>query len=117
MTSHLYEKSPLPLPNSFLIGKTRLVINGEKSRCRRISRCDCGNKDNPVSPATLADLQQMMVEEWDGLPQQCVTKLVISMGRRYQAAVVLSLITEAPVKKFIKLPMCIVSSNFNHPVQ
>uniref|UniRef100_A0A3B3QEN2 Tc1-like transposase DDE domain-containing protein n=1 Tax=Paramormyrops kingsleyae TaxID=1676925 RepID=A0A3B3QEN2_9TELE len=26
----------------------------------------------------MADLQQMLIEEWDGIPQQCVTKLVTS---------------------------------------
>ncbi|KAI4896783.1 hypothetical protein NFI96_006817, partial [Prochilodus magdalenae] len=32
----------------------------------------------------LADLRQMLVEEWDAIPQQCVTRLVTSMRRRYQ---------------------------------
>ena len=36
---------------------------------------------------TLADLRQMLVEEWDAIPQQCVTRLVTSMRRRCQAVV------------------------------
>uniref|UniRef100_A0A3Q3GAK3 Uncharacterized protein n=1 Tax=Labrus bergylta TaxID=56723 RepID=A0A3Q3GAK3_9LABR len=36
---------------------------------------------------TLADLQRMLVEEWDAIPQQCVTRLVTSMRRRCQAVV------------------------------
>lgn len=55
---------------------------------------------------TLADLHQMLVEEWDAFPQQCVTKLVTSMRRRCQA-VYCSFTTEAPVNK-------LVSSDLNH---
>uniref|UniRef100_A0A3B3C4G8 Uncharacterized protein n=1 Tax=Oryzias melastigma TaxID=30732 RepID=A0A3B3C4G8_ORYME len=33
----------------------------------------------------LADLQQMVVEEWDVISQQCVTRLVTSVKRRCQA--------------------------------
>ncbi|XP_072527465.1 low choriolytic enzyme-like [Salminus brasiliensis] len=36
---------------------------------------------------TSADLRQMLVEEWDDIPQHCVTRLVTSMRRRRQAAV------------------------------
>ncbi|KAJ8381891.1 hypothetical protein SKAU_G00026690 [Synaphobranchus kaupii] len=35
----------------------------------------------------LADLRQILVEEWDAIPQQCVTRLVTSMRRRCQAVV------------------------------
>uniref|UniRef100_A0AAX7SII9 Transposase Tc1-like domain-containing protein n=1 Tax=Astatotilapia calliptera TaxID=8154 RepID=A0AAX7SII9_ASTCA len=31
---------------------------------------------NLNNTTTLAHLQQMLVEEWDAIPQQCVTKLV-----------------------------------------
>ena len=40
-----------------------------------------------TNTATLADLRQMLVEEWDAIPQQCVTRLVTSMRRRCQAVV------------------------------
>ena len=41
-----------------------------------------------VTNATmLADLRQILVEEWDAIPQQCVTRLVTSMRRRCQAVV------------------------------
>ena len=40
-----------------------------------------------VTTTTLADLRQMLVEEWDAIPQQCVTRQVISMRRRCQAVV------------------------------
>uniref|UniRef100_A0A3Q4HFF7 Uncharacterized protein n=1 Tax=Neolamprologus brichardi TaxID=32507 RepID=A0A3Q4HFF7_NEOBR len=36
---------------------------------------------------TLTDLRQMLVEEWDVISQQCVSKLVTSMTRRCQAVV------------------------------
>ena len=36
---------------------------------------------------TLADLKQMLVEEWDAIPQQNVAELVSSMRRRCQAVV------------------------------
>uniref|UniRef100_A0A4W6FSW7 Tc1-like transposase DDE domain-containing protein n=1 Tax=Lates calcarifer TaxID=8187 RepID=A0A4W6FSW7_LATCA len=36
---------------------------------------------------TLADLRQMLVEEWDAVPQQCVNRLVTSLRRRCQAVV------------------------------
>ena len=36
---------------------------------------------------TLADLQQVLVEERDAIPQQCVTRLATSMRRRWQTAV------------------------------
>ena len=45
----------------------------------------------------MADLRQMLVEEWDAIPQQPVTKLVTIMRRRYQAVVVIPHATEAPV--------------------
>ena len=34
---------------------------------------------------TLADLKQMLVEEWDAIPQQNVAKLVSSMRRKGHA--------------------------------
>ena len=37
-----------------------------------------------TNTTTLADLRQMLVEEWDAIPQQCVTRLVTSMRRRRQ---------------------------------
>uniref|UniRef100_A0A8C4ED23 Tc1-like transposase DDE domain-containing protein n=1 Tax=Dicentrarchus labrax TaxID=13489 RepID=A0A8C4ED23_DICLA len=40
-----------------------------------------------TNTTTLADLRQMLVEEWDAIPQQCVTRLVTSMRRRCQAVV------------------------------
>ncbi|KAL7828173.1 hypothetical protein AOLI_G00313250 [Acnodon oligacanthus] len=40
-----------------------------------------------TNTTTLADLQQMLDEEWDAIPQQCVTRLVTSMRRRCQAVV------------------------------
>ena len=41
-----------------------------------------------VTNATmLADLRQILVAEWDAIPQQCVTRLVTSMRRRCQAVV------------------------------
>uniref|UniRef100_A0A3Q3NQX1 Uncharacterized protein n=1 Tax=Labrus bergylta TaxID=56723 RepID=A0A3Q3NQX1_9LABR len=38
-----------------------------------------------TNTATLVDLQQLLVEEWDAIPQQNVTRLVTSMKRRCQA--------------------------------
>uniref|UniRef100_A0A3Q0STJ6 Tc1-like transposase DDE domain-containing protein n=1 Tax=Amphilophus citrinellus TaxID=61819 RepID=A0A3Q0STJ6_AMPCI len=35
-----------------------------------------------TNTTTLADLREMLVEEWDAIPQQCVTKLVTSIRRR-----------------------------------
>ena len=35
-----------------------------------------------TNTTTLADLGQMLVEEWDAIPQQSVTRLVTSMRRR-----------------------------------
>uniref|UniRef100_A0A8C5A5Q1 Tc1-like transposase DDE domain-containing protein n=1 Tax=Gadus morhua TaxID=8049 RepID=A0A8C5A5Q1_GADMO len=32
-----------------------------------------------TNTTTLADLRQMLVEVWDAIPQQCVTRLVTSM--------------------------------------
>uniref|UniRef100_A0A3Q3E5D1 Tc1-like transposase DDE domain-containing protein n=1 Tax=Labrus bergylta TaxID=56723 RepID=A0A3Q3E5D1_9LABR len=46
-----------------------------------------------TNTTTLADSRQMLVEEWDAIPQQCVTRLVTSMRRRCQDVVA----TEAPV--------------------
>uniref|UniRef100_A0A667ZNY4 Transposase Tc1-like domain-containing protein n=1 Tax=Myripristis murdjan TaxID=586833 RepID=A0A667ZNY4_9TELE len=40
-----------------------------------------------TNTTTLADLRQMLVEEWDAIPQQCVSRLVTSMRRRCQAVV------------------------------
>uniref|UniRef100_A0A3Q4H7B7 Uncharacterized protein n=1 Tax=Neolamprologus brichardi TaxID=32507 RepID=A0A3Q4H7B7_NEOBR len=40
-----------------------------------------------TNTTTLADLRQLLVEEWDAIPQQCVTKLTTSMRRRCQAVV------------------------------
>lgn len=40
-----------------------------------------------TNTTTLADLRQMLDEEWDAIPQQCVTRLVTSMRRRCQAVV------------------------------
>uniref|UniRef100_A0A8C5BSY9 Uncharacterized protein n=1 Tax=Gadus morhua TaxID=8049 RepID=A0A8C5BSY9_GADMO len=47
---------------------------------------------NPIenlvtNTTTFADLRQMLVEEWDAIPHQCVTRLVTSMRRRCQAVV------------------------------
>ena len=36
---------------------------------------------------TLADLRQILIEEWDAIPQQNVARLVTSMRRRCQAVV------------------------------
>uniref|UniRef100_A0A3Q4AQZ4 Tc1-like transposase DDE domain-containing protein n=1 Tax=Mola mola TaxID=94237 RepID=A0A3Q4AQZ4_MOLML len=38
-----------------------------------------------TNTTTLADLQQMLVEEWVAITQQCVNKLVTSMRTRCQA--------------------------------
>ena len=38
-----------------------------------------------TNTTTSADLRQMLVEEWDAIPQQCVTRLVTSMRKRCQA--------------------------------
>uniref|UniRef100_A0A8C5CQC8 Uncharacterized protein n=1 Tax=Gadus morhua TaxID=8049 RepID=A0A8C5CQC8_GADMO len=40
-----------------------------------------------INTTTLADLRQMLVEEWDAIPQQCVIRLVTRMRRRCQAVV------------------------------
>ena len=41
-----------------------------------------------VTNATmLANLRQILVEEWDAIPQQCMTRLVTSMRTRCQAVV------------------------------
>jgi len=41
-----------------------------------------------TNTTTLADLQRLLVEEWNAIPQQRVTRLVTSMRRRCQAVVV-----------------------------
>ena len=39
-----------------------------------------------VTNATmLANLRQILVEEWDAIPQQCMTRLLTSVRRRCQA--------------------------------
>uniref|UniRef100_A0A3Q3WSF0 Tc1-like transposase DDE domain-containing protein n=1 Tax=Mola mola TaxID=94237 RepID=A0A3Q3WSF0_MOLML len=40
-----------------------------------------------TNTTTLADLRQLLVEEWYAIPQQCVTKLVTSMRRQAVLAV------------------------------
>ena len=40
-----------------------------------------------TNTTTLADLQRMLLEEWDVIPQQCVTRLGTSMRRKCQAVV------------------------------
>uniref|UniRef100_A0A4W6C1J2 Transposase Tc1-like domain-containing protein n=1 Tax=Lates calcarifer TaxID=8187 RepID=A0A4W6C1J2_LATCA len=47
----------------------------------------CAVRARVTNTTTLADLQQMLVEEWDAIPQWCVTRLVTSMRRRCQAVV------------------------------
>ena len=52
-----------------------------------------------TNTTTLADLQPILVEEWNAIPQQRVTRLVTSMRRRCQAVVAAygsSTATEAP---------------------
>jgi len=40
-----------------------------------------------TNTTTLADLQQLLVEEWNAIPQQHVTRLLTSMRRMCQAIV------------------------------
>ena len=40
-----------------------------------------------TNTTTMADLQRLLVEEWNAIPQQCVTRLVTSMRRWCQAVV------------------------------
>ena len=40
-----------------------------------------------TNTTTLAGLRQILVQEWNAIPQQCVTRLVTSMRRRCQAVV------------------------------
>uniref|UniRef100_A0A3Q3H363 Uncharacterized protein n=1 Tax=Labrus bergylta TaxID=56723 RepID=A0A3Q3H363_9LABR len=47
---------------------------------------------NPIDHFTLADLRQMLVEEWDATPQQCVTRLVTSTRRRCQAVLAVDIL-------------------------
>lgn len=63
-----------------------------------------------------------MAEEWDAISQQCVTKVMTSMRRRYYAVVAmhgsstcwdLLLLNEY----IFKLPICLISSDFNYPIQ
>ncbi|GLD67144.1 caspase-13-like protein [Lates japonicus] len=49
-----------------------------------LGRAVCARVTNTT---TVADLRQMLVEEWDAIPQQCVTRLVTTMRRRCQAVV------------------------------
>ncbi|KAL6479536.1 hypothetical protein MHYP_G00129690 [Metynnis hypsauchen] len=44
-------------------------------------------KTRVTNTTTLADLRQLLVEGWDAIPQQCVTRLVTSMRKRCQAVV------------------------------
>ena len=50
----------------------------------QLGRAVCARVTNATM---LADLRQILVEEWDAIPQQCVTRLVTSMRRRCQAVV------------------------------
>uniref|UniRef100_A0A3Q3MJW9 Tc1-like transposase DDE domain-containing protein n=1 Tax=Labrus bergylta TaxID=56723 RepID=A0A3Q3MJW9_9LABR len=47
----------------------------------------CAVHTRVTNTTTLADLRQMLVEEWDAIRQQCVTRLVSSMRRRCQTVV------------------------------
>uniref|UniRef100_A0A3Q0SEY6 Tc1-like transposase DDE domain-containing protein n=1 Tax=Amphilophus citrinellus TaxID=61819 RepID=A0A3Q0SEY6_AMPCI len=47
----------------------------------------CAVRARGTNTTTLANLRQMLVEEWDAIPQQCEIKLATSMRRRCQAVV------------------------------
>ena len=47
----------------------------------------CAVRARVTNTTRLADLPQTLVEEWDAIPQQRVTRLVTSMRRRCQAVV------------------------------
>ena len=47
----------------------------------------CAVRARVTNANMLADLRQILVEEWDAIPQQCVTRQVTSMRRRCQAIV------------------------------
>ena len=52
--------------------------------------CDqlgCAVHARMTNTTTLVDMSQMLVKEWDAIPQQCVTRLVTSTRRRCQAVV------------------------------
>uniref|UniRef100_A0A3P9CW80 Uncharacterized protein n=1 Tax=Maylandia zebra TaxID=106582 RepID=A0A3P9CW80_9CICH len=79
----------------FILGvslKSSPVLPKDIPKILRVLMCGlCGGMERIEWPAcspnlnnttTLAHLQQMLVEEWDAIPQQCVTKLV---RRRCQA--------------------------------
>uniref|UniRef100_A0A3Q0TDC2 Tc1-like transposase DDE domain-containing protein n=1 Tax=Amphilophus citrinellus TaxID=61819 RepID=A0A3Q0TDC2_AMPCI len=59
-------------------------LNPIKHLWKQLLRAVCARVTNTT---TLADLQQMLVKEWDAIPQQCVTKLVTSMRYWCQAVV------------------------------
>ena len=44
-------------------------------------------RDRPVTPQTLQELSQALIEEWDGIPQRDLRRLVRSMPRRCQAVI------------------------------
>lgn len=75
----------------------------------------------------LADLRQMLVEEWDAILHQCVSRLATSMRRGCQAVCGCVWLCAVPPQRYrgsrsmfnesvVKLPICGVSSNFNHPI-
>uniref|UniRef100_A0A3Q0SGT9 Tc1-like transposase DDE domain-containing protein n=1 Tax=Amphilophus citrinellus TaxID=61819 RepID=A0A3Q0SGT9_AMPCI len=53
----------------------------------RIDWPACSPDLNPIKVTNTTTLADLLVEEWDVIPQQCVTKLMTSMRRRCQAVV------------------------------
>uniref|UniRef100_A0AAZ1XTZ2 Transposase Tc1-like domain-containing protein n=1 Tax=Oreochromis aureus TaxID=47969 RepID=A0AAZ1XTZ2_OREAU len=76
---------PLIAPARMLIADVALAdLNPTEHLWDQLGRAVLTRVTNAT---TLADLRQLLVEEWDAIPQQCVTKLATSMRRRCQAVV------------------------------
>uniref|UniRef100_A0A3Q3WI98 Tc1-like transposase DDE domain-containing protein n=1 Tax=Mola mola TaxID=94237 RepID=A0A3Q3WI98_MOLML len=47
----------------------------------------CAVRAKVTNTTTLADLRRMLVEEWDAIPQRCMSQLTTGMRSRNQAVV------------------------------
>lgn len=43
--------------------------------------------DRPNPPTTIQDLEQVLLQEWNSIPQDIINKLINSLTRRFQAGI------------------------------
>lgn len=43
--------------------------------------------DRPNPPTTIQDLEQVLLQEWNNIPQDIINKLINSLTRRFQAGI------------------------------